>query len=126
MLARMEGRGLERAAILYERAFPELMLLAARAALDADTVAVAAGGAAVAIWSPPGVDVDPEEIDAAWGAHHQAHVDPARLGDIFELGEQFGHFPPTEPHWYLGMLGEVQVADARPFWPMLRPPIDER
>ena len=98
----------------YERAFPELLLLASRGAFDAGTVDVVAEGAegaegagvaGVAIWSPPGSDVDPEEINAQWGAHYQQHVDPARLGDIFAWGERFGHFHPTEPHWYLGMLG---------------------
>ena len=161
----------------WERAFPELMLLASRGAFDAGTVDVVAEGAGVAIWSPPGPDVDPEEINAMWGAHYQQHVDPARLGDIYAWGEQFGHFHPTEPHWYLGMLGvapgqqgrghgsallrvglercdrdglpaylesgeprnralyerhgfevlgEVQVADSPPFWPMLRPPVERR
>jgi hypothetical protein len=43
----------------YERAFPEVVLLAAGAAFDTGTVDVAEDGAAVAIWDPPGVRPGP-------------------------------------------------------------------
>jgi ribosomal protein S18 acetylase RimI-like enzyme len=89
----------------YERALPEVVLLAAGAAFDAGTVDVAEGGTAVAIWDPPGSDRDPQEVGAAWAAHFQVHVDAARLGDVFAWGEQMGRCHPTEPHWYLATIG---------------------
>jgi GNAT superfamily N-acetyltransferase len=89
---------------IYERALPELVLLSAGAAFDAGTVEVAEGGAAVAIWDPPGANRDPEEVGSAWATHFQAHVDPARLGDVFAWGEQAGQFHPIDPHWYLAMI----------------------
>ena len=161
----------------YQRAMTEVVPLSAGAAFDAGTVDIAEGGAAVAIWDPPATDRGPEEADAAWAAHFQAHIDPARLGEVFAWGEQIGHHHPAEPHWYLAMigvtpthqgrghgaallraglercdrdglpaylesgeprnralyerhgfevLGEVQVADSPPFWPMLRPPVERR
>jgi ribosomal protein S18 acetylase RimI-like enzyme len=89
----------------YERAFPEVMLLAARGGFDAGTVDVAEGGAAVAVWDPPGSDVDPEAVEAMWLAHFQTHCHPARLDDILAWSEQVGRCHPTEPHWYLGGIG---------------------
>jgi ribosomal protein S18 acetylase RimI-like enzyme len=89
----------------YQRAMTEVVRLSAGAAFDAGTVDIAAGGAAVAIWDPPGTDRDPEEASAAWAAHFQAHVDPERLVDVFAWGEQVGHFHPTERHWYLATIG---------------------
>ncbi|MFU8842044.1 MAG: GNAT family N-acetyltransferase, partial [Nitriliruptoraceae bacterium] len=88
----------------YARAFPELVLLSAGAAFDAGTVDATEGGRAVAIWDPPGADRDPEEVGSAWVTHFQAHLDPARLGDVFAWGEQTGQFHPIDPHWYLAMI----------------------
>ena len=89
----------------YEHALPEVMLLAARGGFDAGTIDVAEGGAAVAVWEPPGFDGDPEEVEAMWITHFQTYCDPARLGDVFAWSEQFGRYHPTEPHWYLGGIG---------------------
>jgi hypothetical protein len=72
----------------YQRAMTEVVRLSAGAAFDAGTVDIAAGGAAVAIWDPPGTDRDPEEASAAWAAHFQAHVDPERLVDVFAWGSR--------------------------------------
>ena len=90
---------------VYTEAFPEVILLSARGAFDAGTIDVGAQGGAVAVWDPPGSDADPDEVEAGWVAHFQTHCDPARLGDVFAWGEQFGRFHPTEPHWYLGGIG---------------------
>jgi len=49
--------------------------------------------------------VDPEEVGAAWSAHFQAHVDPARLGEVFAWGEQIGGFHPAGRYWYLAQIG---------------------
>jgi ribosomal protein S18 acetylase RimI-like enzyme len=97
----------------YERAFPEVMLLAARGGFDAGTIDVAEAGAAVAVWAPPGVDVDLEEVEARWLTHFQTHCDPGRLEDIFAWSEQFGRFHPTEPHWYLGGIGVMPDRQGR-------------
>ncbi len=88
----------------YEQAFPELVLLSAGAGFDAGTVDVAEGGTAVAVWAPPGDEADPEEVGAAWFAHFQAHIDPARLGDVFTWAEQVGRLHPTRRHWYLAQI----------------------
>ncbi len=88
----------------YERAYPEVVALSAGAAFDAGTIDGAPGGTAIALWVPPRADVDRDELGAAWAAHFQAHVDPARLGHVFAWGEQVEHFHPTEPHWYLAQI----------------------
>jgi ribosomal protein S18 acetylase RimI-like enzyme len=46
----------------------------------------------------------PTLLVAVWAAHVEAHLDPARLGDVFAWGEQVGQFHPTEPHWYLAQI----------------------
>jgi len=89
----------------YKRAFPDLVMLSGGAGFEEGTVDVAEGGAAVAVWAPPGAEVDLEEVGAAWAAHFQAHVDPARLGDVFAWGEQIGAFHPTGSYWYLAQIG---------------------
>ena len=85
----------------YLRGFADLVEVAASPAFGAGTVDTAEAGAAVAAWVPPGSETD----DEAWGRLFATHVDPARLDDVFTFGMQLGAHHPSEPHWYLAMLG---------------------
>lgn len=98
---------------VYTHALPEVVELAAGSAFDAGTIEVVEDGAAVAIWAPPGDDRDPEEVGAAWAAHFEAHIDPARIGEVLAWGDQTGRFHPTEPHWYLAILGVSPAGQGR-------------
>lgn len=62
------------------------------------TVWTIANGASAALWQPPaGADQAPE----AWPAHLPADA----LAGIHEYDEAVHAVLPTEPHWYLGVLG---------------------
>ncbi len=57
--------------------------------------------AGVALWLPPGQQPD----EAALVALLERTVDGERLPKVFEILEQLGQFHPSEPHWYLPMIG---------------------
>jgi ribosomal protein S18 acetylase RimI-like enzyme len=57
--------------------------------------------AGAALWLPPGVGPDEEAMDALL-----ERTTPAQLqGDIAALLEQMGRYHPSEPHWYLPLIG---------------------
>jgi GNAT superfamily N-acetyltransferase len=62
---------------------------------------VAEDYAGAALWLPPGVGPDEEVM-----GEHLQRTAPAHLqGDIFALLEQMGSYHPSEPHWYLPLIG---------------------
>jgi ribosomal protein S18 acetylase RimI-like enzyme len=54
-----------------------------------------------ALWLPPGVHPDEEQL----GAVLERTVAPAHLGAVFSTFEQMAKFHPSEPHWYLPLIG---------------------
>ena len=58
-------------------------------------------GAGVAIWLPPGVQGDSAPVEAVI-ADSLAGDLQRNVGAVFEMTEQYR---PTEPHWYLSLIG---------------------
>jgi ribosomal protein S18 acetylase RimI-like enzyme len=85
----------------YLRHFPDFAWAFAGRAFDHGTVDNLEGHSAAALWLPPNVGPD----EAAVGEVLQAGVSEARLPEVFAMLEQMGAFHPTEPHWYLPMIG---------------------
>lgn len=54
-----------------------------------------------ALWLPPGVTPDEESLITLM----QQSADAAIQADLFAVLEQMGHYHPSEPHWYLSILG---------------------
>jgi GNAT superfamily N-acetyltransferase len=54
-----------------------------------------------ALWLPPGVHSD----DAALGQIVEDSVDGAIRGDLYAILEQMATYHPSEPHWYLPLIG---------------------
>lgn len=54
-----------------------------------------------ALWLPPGVDPDEDKL----GEVMQSTVAPERRNDVFAAFEQMAKFHPSEPHWYLPLIG---------------------
>ncbi|MBA2303882.1 MAG: GNAT family N-acetyltransferase [Acidobacteria bacterium] len=65
------------------------------------TVHLVDGGAAAAMWLPPGVDPDSERLAAL----SEQHAPPERLADMMQVFEQMGGYHPSEPCWYLPLIG---------------------
>jgi ribosomal protein S18 acetylase RimI-like enzyme len=59
------------------------------------------GGAGAAMWLPPGVEPDSERLTALISDN----APPAILPDLMAVFEQMGSYHPTEPHWYLPLIG---------------------
>lgn len=80
------------------------------AGLDHDGLFLTEDGRAGALWLPPGVTQDGEAIGAVIDRFVSEHPEP-------EAGEQIGRemhaFHPTEPHWYLSMLGVDPACQGR-------------
>ena len=65
------------------------------------TVHLAGGGAAAAMWLPPGVQPDSERLRVLT----EQHAPPERQADMAQVFQQMGRFHPEEPCWYLPLIG---------------------
>ncbi len=59
------------------------------------------GYAGAALWLPPEVHFNEEELISLL----QRTVAQREQADAFAVFEQMGHFHPSEPHWYLPLIG---------------------
>jgi len=59
------------------------------------------GFAGTALWLPPGVEPDEDEL----GALLERSAAPEIRDDVMSLFEQMGRSHPGEPHWYLPLIG---------------------
>lgn len=57
--------------------------------------------AGTALWLPPGVRPDEDELDAVI----ERTVERARSVEAAPIFEQMAAYHPAEPHWYLAMIG---------------------
>jgi ribosomal protein S18 acetylase RimI-like enzyme len=57
--------------------------------------------AGAALWLPPGVHADEEALVALL----QHTVQGRRREEVFAVFEQMGRYHPSEPHWYLPLIG---------------------
>jgi ribosomal protein S18 acetylase RimI-like enzyme len=88
-------------AVDYLSYFPGFVRAFAGGAFNAGTAFVADGYTGAALWLPPGVGPEEEMLNARF----EATVSEPLLPDLFEMFEQMAAFHPTEPHWYLPMIG---------------------
>ena len=65
------------------------------------TVHLADDGAAAAMWLPPGVHPDAERLAALAGQHAPSD----RVDDMNRVFEQMDSYHPSEPCWYLPLIG---------------------
>ncbi len=85
----------------YLSYFPGFIRSFAGGAFDAGTGYISDEMAGAALWLPPGVSPDEETITARF----EATVDPALMPEIEDMFAQMAAFHPSEPHWYLPMIG---------------------
>ena len=72
----------------------------------AHTVAEFSGGA---LWLPPGVQPDEEVLVGLM----ERSIDPKELQVVFTMLEKMGGYHPTEPHWYLPLIGVEPAKQGR-------------
>jgi ribosomal protein S18 acetylase RimI-like enzyme len=85
----------------YLSYFPGFIRSFAGGAFDAGTAFISDGMAGAALWLPPGFSPDDETLTARF----EATVDSGLLPELEDMFEQMATFHPTEPHWYLPMIG---------------------
>jgi len=85
----------------YLTNFPAFARAFAGKAFECGTVDELEDHSAAALWLPP--NVQPNEV--AVMDVLQSSVSEARLHEVFSMFEQMGAFHPSEPHWYLPMIG---------------------
>lgn len=85
----------------YLRHFPELIRVFAGQAFEHDSVYYISGFSGAALWLPPTVQPDEDEMVALL----QRTVPERNHADMFSVLEQMDDYHPTEPHWYLPLIG---------------------
>jgi ribosomal protein S18 acetylase RimI-like enzyme len=65
------------------------------------TVDLLPGAVAAAMWGPPGWDNELDEL----GPIFETSVAPSRQREVFAFFERFTSHHPSEPHWYLPLVG---------------------
>jgi GNAT superfamily N-acetyltransferase len=70
-------------------------------AFEKGTAWIADGFSGAALWLPPGARSDEESLQRLF----DENTDDAIKEDMQVIFEQMGKFHPTEPHWYLPMIG---------------------
>jgi ribosomal protein S18 acetylase RimI-like enzyme len=82
--------------------FPSFARAFGGAAFDHGSAHVV-GGAGAALWLPPGVHPDEAELGRIVGTT----MPKALMADGWRVSEQMARHHPSEPHWYLPLIGVV-------------------
>jgi GNAT superfamily N-acetyltransferase len=85
----------------YLRYWPPFVRAFGGGAFEHGSADVADDFAGVALWVPPGVGLDEEAL----GARTAEAVPESEHEEKFGLLGQMDEFHPTEPHWYLPLMG---------------------
>ena len=85
----------------YLEYFPNFIRLFGGKAFETGSAYYTENFAAAALWLPPGAKSDEAGIVSLF----ESTVAPEILDDLFGVFEQMDAFHPTEPHWYLPMIG---------------------
>ena len=85
----------------YLTHFPSFVRAFGGKAFRHDSAHLAEDGAGAALWLPPQVEPDEEELGGLLGETVPTEI----RDDVFAVFEQMGSYHPSEPHWYLPMIG---------------------
>jgi ribosomal protein S18 acetylase RimI-like enzyme len=95
----------------YLRLFPDFVRAFGGSALRQETARYVGEHAGVALWLPPGTDLDHAAIDAT--------LPVARKAEIAAVLEELASYHPSEPHWYLPLIGVDPVYHRKGYGAML-------
>jgi ribosomal protein S18 acetylase RimI-like enzyme len=85
----------------YLTHFPAFIKAFAGKAFECESVHYAEGFAGAALWLPPNIHSDEDALIRLF----DETVSESKKEDLFGVFEQMGNYHPTEPHWYLPMIG---------------------
>jgi GNAT superfamily N-acetyltransferase len=85
----------------YLATFPSLAKAFGGNAFEKGTAYIADGFTGAALWLPPGIESDEESLKRLFEENTADDIKE----DMQGIFEQMGKFHPTEPHWYLPMIG---------------------
>ena len=85
----------------YLAAMPRLVRAFGRKAFSSGSAFCSDGCAGTALWLPPGVHSDEEELDAVL----ESTVEPSLAPETATIFERMATYHPAEPHWYLAQIG---------------------
>ncbi len=106
----------------YLRDWPLVVRAFGGEALRHGTGYYAEGFTGAALWLPPGVHPDEEQLDDAL----RATVAAERLSAIFAMFEQMAAYHPPGPHWYLPLIGVDPAYQGKGIGAaLLRPALEE-
>jgi ribosomal protein S18 acetylase RimI-like enzyme len=81
----------------YLRLFPDFIRAFGGSALGQETARYVGEHVGVALWLPPGADLNHEAIEATLPLDRRA--------EIAAVLEELAAYHPSEPHWYLPLIG---------------------
>lgn len=85
----------------YLTSFPAFVRAFAGRAFEQGTAYCINGYAGAALWLPPGTQPDEDALVALVQRTIAEEAQP----DVFAVFEQMGSYHPSEPHWYLPLIG---------------------
>lgn len=85
----------------YLSAMPRMVRAFGSRAYANGTAFGADGYAGISLWLPPGVEADEEALGAVLGSTVASSLAP----ETEAVFEQMAKYHPTEPHWYLPLIG---------------------
>lgn len=89
----------------YLQSFPKFIDAFAGRAFTHKSAFFAEQDCAVALWIPPNVAPDELAVQAVL----EQTIAPEHLATMQQVFEALDHFHPTEPHWYLPLIGVRRV-----------------
>jgi ribosomal protein S18 acetylase RimI-like enzyme len=93
----------------YLTHFPAFARAFAGKAFDLGTADGLQAGSCAALWLPPMVEPNERTVVEVL----EQSVDESLLPELFSVLEQMAAFHPTEPHWYLPLIGVDPVEQGR-------------
>lgn len=93
----------------YLAAMPETVKAFGGNGFAHGTVHLVEGGAAAAMWLPPGVHPDSDRLAALT----EQYAPRERLADMTQVFEQMAGYHPPDPCWYLPLIGVDPISQGR-------------
>ena len=94
---------------IYLGVMPDVVKAFGGRGLQHGTVHLVENGAAAAMWLPPGVQPDSEQLAALT----DQHAPRERNEDMMQVFEQMDRYHPSDPCWYLPLIGVDPVCQGR-------------